>query len=394
MNKKFIGAVFVVISLVMIVSGSYIYMNVDNIENKIDNNLIDKNNNTIVSIDFEEANGKVIKEEEVYRTDIEKKYDFPSDNNMIIPGVTYDEENNKLIFVNTETEEKIGEYTCQTTEKGNNYCNVVSVIPTTEKYNLEENILKSQQYTPIIDNRYVLLKDSTIFDGNGLSHSKENPIILYDLEQSKELARYTGIKDNSDYNNSILIVKDNNNHWGLISIKDGVVTTILKFEYEYIGTLNGLYMAVKDNLYYIYNPKTTKLIGSFSNEISSMNDYFIVTNQGSYKDNTETNYRLYTSDGKKLIINQGNRYIELIDNIALVVDSTNMISIYKSDGSKLTENTIPLYKDTYHSRENTLSLAYNTTLENDILTIEVNDKDQDMVTKTYQYNILTGEIVS
>jgi len=387
-DKKGIGILFIVTALILITGASIMLINDKEPSKKED---VETPPVKEIALDEAETNGKLSKEKMIYKIDDEKKYDSPN-STFSTERAVYDSNEHKIIFKNITVDGPIGKYDCTVEEKGNNYCYLAYEFSTTDMYNLEEGISTGNMATSIIDNRYVFVKDSTIYDGEGKSHSQKNPIILYDLLEKKELERYTAIKDNSDYVNSILIVKDTNHKWGLVNISNGEVKNLVEFEYDYIGTVNGLFMLVKDNWYYTFDSQNNQKVGPFNNQISNMNGFYIVTNEGEYRSGTENNYRLYTATGEKVLVESGNNYIKIVEKLALVVNSNNKLCVYQSDGTKLIEDELDLYTATYHSREGENFVAFNASTENNILTINtINSNSEEII---YKYDINTGHKIN
>ena len=148
-------------------------------------------------------------------------------------------------------------------------------------------------------------------------------------------------------------------------------------------------MLVKDNWFYTFNPQNNQKVGPFNNQISNVNAFYIVTNEGEYSTRTETNYRLYTSSGNKVLVEEGNKYIKIVENLALVVNSNNKLNVYKLDGTKLIEDELNLYTTTYHTRQGTPTLAFNVMLEENALVIStINSNSEEEI---HKYDINTGE---
>ena len=180
--------------------------------------------------------------------------------NASIENISYI--NGKLYFYSDkEKDSLIGTYTCKNK-------NAI----TSKESTLDNCFLAKvgSNYTPIINGRYVFINDTL---------SKTNPaIVLYDLQQNKELANYlkidTGINsENRLYDadsSTIIALSSRSNKYGMITIGRSNVTKPLEFEFESVRRWASNQVLVKksNGTYSIYNYNGEPITGEFGYEIT------------------------------------------------------------------------------------------------------------------------------
>lgn len=294
-------------------------------------------------------------------------------------------------------------YECKNKEYGK--CGVAEPLGVSGEYNLEEGLKLAAEGLIYLDRRYIFIYDSNLYQKYDYASyfSKEAPLIVYDTKLKKEVVQLAGIyAEGYSASSSSLVGINFEGKYGAFKIEDGNYVELIPFEYEYIGKLyeENQFMLVKDKQYYVYNPINKKTYGPYNNQISQYSEKFIVTNEGSYlngdDNNPERNYRLYTIDGKVILNNSGNNYIDLIGDYALVIDKDGILQIYDVTGKGILKEPIPeVNHGAYHIRCCAAFMAYSAEINGKILTLGVNKQtEEDYWTVEYTIDLTTGTYTS
>lgn len=403
-SKKNVLLIILVILVLLVVGGAgcyfgfYLANNENNSESDLDKN--DGKENNTQAIDQEEASNKTVIKMDMSAETTTEKPEYYSADNFYKDGYLGYYTNEYSIFGNdvypdNEKGEFVKLYQCENKEYGK--CGYAEPMGVDGTYNLEEGLKLAAEGPIMIDKRYIFIYDGAVYQESEYSSffSNESPLIIYDIKNDKELGRYAAIYNALDSSEFGFITVDLNNNYGVIKLNNGQITQLVPFEYDYIGRLYGMeqFMLVKDGQYYYYDSSTNTKTGPFNNQIASYSEDFIVTNEGNYLGSVEKNYRLYTTDGKKLLVDAGNKYIDLIDDKAIVIDKNNELNIYNVKGEKLLDNSIKDVKGTYHIRCCDALMAYSFSVEGKVMTLTVNRSDNDkLVMTTYSINLDSGDV--
>ena len=233
---------------------------------------------------------------------------------------------NKLYFYDT-SKNLLGTYECKYTNCG--YAN-----ETIDDGNYGINYFNlTMQTDKMIDNRFAILSD---YD------SSQSEIIIYDIKDKKELARYLEYKIyNVGLDNNYIIVKSISGYYGVIEIKNNEIQTVLPFEYNYIALPNKVknskiasdnFIVFKDNLWSIIN-KESKLTSDFVNIIVDYDDSNVIVK------NQNEKYNLLSYTGISKLIGEY-KSIKYLGNALEVRDSMNNYYI-------LNKNTLIRLSNTY-----------------------------------------------
>ena len=191
---------------------------------------------------------------------------------------------------------------------------------------LEEDKSESVGWIPIYNNRYVFILDT--IDLNNPS------IILYDLETSKDLARYSTV-DSGAYTGKkevtfittdavyIMAQAKSDKEYGLIRISDNVAGTI-GFDYDFIEKLGEYYqVGTSTGTYKLYqNVGGDPLTAEYAGKIINYVDNYVLVND-------DNQYYVYDFKGNPLRKEDGAyRYVDLEDNYYVVVNSKNKLNIH------------------------------------------------------------------
>ncbi|MBE6150766.1 MAG: hypothetical protein E7162_02980 [Firmicutes bacterium] len=381
---------------------------VNNIEDKKEENLtiIDKNeapNPTIVKV---EKNKVVISNK---KPDYYEEEDLPYYKDGYVgyysDNVIGHNNTSGIMFIDEPKYEFVPLYKCKNPEFGK--CGYAETLGANSDYNLEEGIKNSLEGLVYLDNRYIFVYDSNYYlEAPYINYfSKDVPLIVYDTKTNKELGKYSGIYYSYGDSASSLIAVDLEGNYGVVSIKDGEINNIVEFKYDYIGSLynqTGL-MLVEDGQYYVYYPHTNSKVGPFNNQIASYSDKYIITNEGSYLEDSETNYRLYDITGKKILVDAGYKYMEIIDQFKeeyiIVVNENGDINIIDQDGKEVLDKWITGAYGLYHIRCCAAVMAYHYDVHGSIMELYITKEGKteeelniykytiDLVTKTYEVEL-------
>ena len=244
--------------------------------------------------------------------------------------------NNKLYFY--DGEELLGTYPCL------NFTEVCELATPDNKPDpniiLKEYEVSNPTTIPIINSRYVFVKDTT-FENVATSSA-----ILYDLTTNQLLIKYNKVKNYGiGLDNNILIVQDNNGKYGVIELADNVIARI-PYEYDYIGASSIInpetnkisstkLVTLKDNIWQIVDSYGSVLSTNFENDIYTYNDTYIVLKQ---KDN-----QMYlTNYSGDVILTDTFKYLDFYEQYLLVIDNSNNFYIYNLQISQRITNTYPV----------------------------------------------------
>ena len=104
------------------------------------------------------------------------------------------------------------------------------------------------------------------------------------------------------------------------------------------------------------------MVGPFNNQIASYSDKYIVTNEGSYSEETEKNYRLYDITGKKILVDSGYKYMEIVDQSSkeyiIVINKDGALNIINQEGEEILDKWITDIYGFYHIRCCDAIMAY------------------------------------
>ena len=229
-------------------------------------------------------------------------------------------------YQDEEKKEVLGTYKCSN-ENSEDLTNCTIATDSFYSHNeVEEDKSGSVGWIPIFNDRYVFILDT--IDLN-------NPtVILYDLETSKDLARYSTV-DSGSYTGKkeitfidtdavyIMAQAKTDGDYGLIRISDNVAGTI-GFDYDLIEKIGEYYqVGTSSGTYQLYN--------NVGQSVSAAYGYRILDYTSSYVKVEQNNqYYVYDFEGNRLREEDGAyRYVDLQDNYYVVVDSNNKLNIHK-----------------------------------------------------------------
>ena len=213
---------------------------------------------------------------------------------------------NKLYFYNMLN--LIGTYECKTQK-----CNYVKGTIDDKEYSIDYYDKAEEKSIPYIAKRYAFLVDGS------------DEVLFYDITGKNVVNTFSAVKNYGiGLDNDYYIIKDNNNKWGVMQIKD-VAGKIIDYKYDFIGVQNELSedsklisdkFIVKDiNGWKIINDKDADQSSYFINQINSFNNNFVITKNG--------NYYFINSLSGNLLSSVSYLYAKAMDNYVAVLDNQN-----------------------------------------------------------------------
>lgn len=271
------------------------------------------------------------KKQEVFVPDKEEDEPVNTDSNY---------KDGKLYFYN-ENKELLGTYTCITDP-----CSYA--VSDIDDKNYALDYLEGEK-SPInvILNRYAFIKD-------------DNKILLFDIINNETLSHY---KDVKNYHNKIsqdlMIVKNDDDKWGIIKLNESNISAISEFAYDFIGLRNKLgadelidtesFVVKNGNLWGIIDKEGDLISNYLASEISSYNDILIGVKANDL-------YYLYDYYGKRVVDETGFNYVSFVDKYINIVDKSNNLYIYDYVADKKISSNIKLdsndYKNNFTSKYN------------------------------------------
>lgn len=295
-----------------------------------------------------------------------------------------------IMFIDEPKYSFVPLYKCKNPEYGK--CGYAETMGVTGEYNLEEGLKLAQEGLVYLDDRYVFVYDSNYYLEEPYTSyfSKEVPLIVYDTETNKELGKYSGIYYSYGDSSDALVAVDLEGNYGVISIKDGKISNIVEFKYDYIGKLyeQDNFMLVDNGQYYVYYVNTKTKVGPFNNQIASYSDKYIVTNEGRYLKNNENNYRVYSSSGEKILVEDGYKYLEIAGKYIIAVNAGGEINVIDQNGKAILNEWIKDVYGDYHIRCCMSIMAFRYELLGSTMELYItkNGKNEDE-TDVYKYTI-------
>ncbi len=250
----------------------------------------------------------------------------------------------KLYFYkDAEKKELAGSYSCGMKNEVSgssasfNQCFIASDTVYENNDMQDANDVNRSAFTPIINGRYVFIKDA-------------DSIYLYDIEQRKTLSTYNSVNtytsSNSDitsYNGEKNVVALNKKGlYGVIRISGSSVSPVYSFTYNKIEKVGDVYIA--------YNTNNKWVVLSLDSSVE-YNEKIVGHNKSkSYFKTKESSYHVYDEYGNK-VSKDDYAYVELYDDYYAAVTNKE-VYIYDYDGNRLTDKGIKIVSTSYCKTEN------------------------------------------
>lgn len=257
--------------------------------------------------------------------------------------------NKKLFFYSDlEKKELIGTYPCSIeniiTKSDEEYTSCFVATDTIMEDNdmISEGDLTRKSRTPIINKKYVFVKDGT------------NMINLYNLVDKKTEVSYLKVNTMIANNDNKIthhsgkletIVQTKSGKYGVISFEGEDVGKVHSFEYNSLEKIGENYLALDTSGSWRVLYHGNESVG-FTNKIRGYNStklYYKVLESGKYY--------VYDNTGTKLNT-EGYAYVELYGNYYAAINSDKEVNIYDYDGTKLNIRTVPVGNYKYYGVAN------------------------------------------
>lgn len=316
----------------------------------------------------------------------EKPKDLEKPKEAVIVKDNYNYDNGSLIFLD-DKEESIGNYEC--INKNADKC-YVSFELSEDAFDEEQNFYTDnklvEKRTKIYFNRFAFITDG----------DKE---FLYDFTLKKEIGSYGAKSFYSNYvtatENNYVILKNEENKYGVVDLDNKTMIEIIPFEYDYLGVIKKNVSAKNNKLVYQKDGKwgiisfKNKVLFTIDEQITDYNDTYVKTI-------TNTNsYNLYKYDKTKVLENYSyidtltDLIVTIVDNKYIVVNNNELVPLYTEQIPIKNYNYVK--KNIYDKDKNLIEVAksYEITLVNETLYVNVINRED----KTeYVFNILEGQM--
>lgn len=319
-----------------------------------------------------------------YKKEEIKKIDNKKENIVVKDNYKYD--NGSLIFL-SDLDQEIGIYEC--IDKNVDQCYVAYELAddvfdeTTSKY--EDKSLVEVR-SKIYFNRFVFIYDN-------------EEVFLYDFISKEKIGKY---QVKSFYNkyitaveNNYVILKNENDKYGVVDLDSDKMITIIPFNYDYLGVVKKN-LAEKNNKL-VYKNKNNWGIVSFKNkilyttkeQITDYNDSYIKTIN---EDNT---YNLYKYDKTKVLENYS--YIDTLSDFVVTITDNKYLMVSNLELVPLYSNLLTIQNydyvevDFYNLDKEYLysSKAYEVSAINNVLYVNILNGE---TKNEYTFDILEGVI--
>lgn len=181
----------------------------------------------------------------------------------------------KLWFY-SKTGDLLGTYTCQTKN-----CEYGKNSVEDDKYSLLYHKSEEESFLPIINDRFVFIKDA--------NNETSKELRFLDLEQPnnyKDL-RYSSVKNyNVGLENNLYIIENQEQKYGILQI-NAMPMSLVPCTYDFIGVVDNLnddgmlisdhFVALKENEWMIIDSSNAKLTKDIEDEIVTFNGTYIIT---------------------------------------------------------------------------------------------------------------------
>ena len=301
-------------------------------------------------------------------------------NTITIDNGNYQYQDGTLIFLNDQ-KTQIGTYECE--EKDENLCYVAYLDNDLDDVNTTKNTYEDDSTvkfrSQIFHNRYVFLKDGS------------DTLKLYDILENKTTNEYKSLKYYETLGSDYVILKNNDNKYGLVEITSNEIKTIIDFTYDNLTSLSkkdNILIAKKNNKSYLINLNNKVLTKSTSKDIYDYNDKYLVL-----KDNNSYSLTDYNNE----TIYENYNYIGLVNDTYVSLVSDGYVYIRDYEKNKYNEVGFNLYNSNYSGLnvydkdgvEKSNSYAYKTTVNNDTMTIFIKNNND---TEEKNLNLRDGAV--
>ncbi len=301
----------------------------------------------------------------------ENKEEEKKEEEVIILKDNYRYQNGNLVFLD-KLDRELGSYECVNKDPDN--CLLAKSNFESDSFNrvilAYENGEEIIASSPIYFDNYTFVKDG-------------DKIILYDFKRQENLLELSDIKI-YDTGSNLAVIKDTNNKYGLITIREDGFLYLVKCIYDNLGIINnelGYLVAEEGSSKYIIDCNGKKISANIVGDAKSVSEDYLITMENN-------KYKLSTLNGKEIASNYD--YIEIHDEVISFVKD-NSLYLENLDLIKLNEEGINLTNNNYvkkyiYTTDNKLKetrVAYEIKVTNDMVNITI-DKEN------FNINMLEG----
>lgn len=238
--------------------------------------------------------------------------------------------NDKVYFYLND--ELLGNYNCT---------NCAKTLTTIDDTEYHTNYFQNGTY----ERPAVLNPNVALINENGTDYA-------YSISSGLILSEFAALKDYKIEHTTPIIIANDGNKWGVLSITNDALLIRIAYQYDYIaipshiidGKLDTSKMiAKKENEWYILNNDGTTTNHPFSTEIVDFNDYYYVAYDGEYHIYDYYNLEFLNEIEKK------NAYAT--EEYILIIDNNNKLYIYDNcENPAIKTIDLPTYETIYFNQ--------------------------------------------
>jgi len=289
-----------------------------------------------------------------------------------IPTITV-----KVISFYSTDNELLAKYSCQM-----KYCGFVTPIIDDDNYTLEYYRDGVSEELDPINNRYAFIYDN--------DNNDQNEIILYDFLTSKIIATYQAVKNyGTVIENSLFLVKDSTNNWGIISLANDEVEELVTPQYSYIGIVNNFdtesgtltadrFLVLKNNKWRIIDTNDASLSAYLEEPVINYTGLYLKTKVDNF-------YKIYNYSGDLLVPDNNYVHIAITGKYIEFVTDDYKLFIYDPETSSIVGSKIALRKTNFSS--SAIFPPYSTEIIGGNIEIKVYTDQQYGTYRLYKYAI-------
>lgn len=250
----------------------------------------------------------------------------------------------KLWFYNSD-DKLVSTYEC-----GTETCEFTKPIIDDAEYGINYYKDGTKMSVNIVDDKFTFITDGVV-------------VSLFNVEMGTTLQTYKAVKNyNIDLENNTYIIKNNSDLWGALTIGDNL-SSVLPFEYDFIGIKDGdfengrlnikEFIVLKNSKWFLVDTSNNVLTEKVNNPIVNYNKNYLFTK-------TSDRYRIFGYDGVEYLSNYRIKNYVIEDNYyGIITDS--FVLVYNNLGSnylKVIPITSQVSKVELEKRNNNLAVKF------------------------------------
>lgn len=297
---------------------------------------------------------------------------------VIVEKDNYRYEDGKLILKNADKKE-LGEYECTNQDEDKCY---VAYYYDEDKFDVLKKVYEDGT---TLENRSDILLDRYAFIYDNKDKLNEQ-VVLYDISEKKVIEKYKYVKELKD---NLVIVKNDQEKYGILKISEEGITPLVDFAYDYLGyiTDRDKIVAMNNLDYYLLDMSGNKVTKNIPGEIKNFDDKYLSVL-------IDKEYYIYDYNGIKAIdkkfdyIDFNSGYVTVVlTNKAYVYD--NELNALNIEGIKLSnKNYVPKVTFDKDKKEIKREQAYTIMVNKDNVSVEYSENEYKLL------NIYEGKLSS